>query len=792
MKQGYNAGSLKSRDVGSVLGSVYAFACNPDQSAFAGLGDKLPISDSLADRDVTMTINEMPMTGSGAWHVAVNPSNGVLFAAPEEVSAAAHDDCYTSTDGGDSWTARTLPGNITVKNLTTNGSSVFVLGAEDVVYSSTDGSSWSTGTLPSAPGGRLWKRLYWDGSRLVVVADGAQAGVGFSESATGVGSWSSAWSVDHIESVAISTGGTYLASGNSTVLGGSGTDTWGFCRLYKSTDGVSWNEFSYVPAITDYLILYWVNNKFVIDGQASYYTFDENLSSLVEGETVVPNGVNAVRCANSQYELITAYSTYSLAVGLYFRGLDRGVTYDHRIGYLGPLLSDNLTYDNVVALNENSFFIATSEAKAYRIEIKQEKIVKQQLGYGNSTGSVSTIFDANIEVDMPDKHFTKYVALRNGAPIDVPGRMLTWQPDNSYKECDGLTSYQTTSIELRKSYPKVTRTYRDNPVDYSRIVSCFCADGSTVYLWVDLDGSSLTLAETTNNGSSWTTYTPTGITGMISSMTKIGSTFYATRLDDWPSVAGSSDKLYTSTTPTTAWTERTMTASKRWLFVTNISTTIIAVAADGTVNLSTNSGATWSAGTSIGQTVIEVQGSISMGSTSKLFYNTGSTLYVTTTNGLYSTTDGTTWSLVFGMPCYGIAYNGKVWLTTYGISSNLTDWEFKSTMAPISQKLMSTASITANCTTPVGAIGEYFISQTGLFSRDGLKWFYRDDPDYRIMRCDKLGVLPLSSTTGLVMSTYPDGTTDNNPYMPFIAYVEIDDSVVQVPSSVDVPAYIKV
>lgn len=385
------------------------------------------------------------------------------------------------------------------------------------------------------------------------------------------------------------------------------------------------------------------------------------------------------------------------------------------------------------ALNANTFCYAQKHNSTSKIM----HVIRVAIREDVST-PVLGVYDAYYNLNSQHGHFPHFVAGPKVDPTDVVGCILRYKPDDSYKPCDGVSTYSYAHPDLKKNFPKVTYTLYSPPhLDagygvgyefYGYTPHASYLNSTLVFIVAPFKSSTghsgnLSVVYSTDNGASWTVgsslISSPSVGNLVDApgMSWDGTYYYVACFD----FAGSSSYVYRLTTLNGAVTTTSWSTSERPVFIHSFSTTnTIVVEYTGKIFQTTNSGSTW---TQIG--------TMSLSFVFKVV-KIGSTFYVCGQGGIYSTTNFTAFTLISASSStdtgyYGIAQNGSTWAVTRidnGISSPFTELSTDSfaswTSLFYQDKIYSVVDTTTNYAfTIIDVVDGYFVSDTGMISHDG-------------------------------------------------------------------------
>lgn len=389
--------------------------------------------------------------------------------------------------------------------------------------------------------------------------------------------------------------------------------------------------------------------------------------------------------------------------------------------YIRLTLDGNYTDASVLASNETSkfYFISYPTPKFYKLMINEGSSVQQY--YVNVS-----------QVDFARSEVPCLIVGKKVDPTKVVGCTLTYKPDNSYKACNGIDTYSGAAPELRRAYPKVTSTFIPGPLtgfSSDLPVQLYHAAyvNSTLIYYVACQGgssSSAYMAYSTNGGASWNYGTTLASVsyfdqGYVSSIVHDGTFYYVSAGE---TTAG--NKLYKASTLNGTFTALTWTNGKIIKLYALSGSNLIAVTESGVAYQSTNSGSSFS---SIGT----ISGSPTVINVTKI----GSTYYVMTTIGIFSTSSFTSFTLVSNTTnkYNWLTYNSttNTWITVAIVSDpgaynaieastdNMSSWTVVDDQIPFGSDRLSIFPTN----TIMLADNSYYINESNRISVDGQRFF---------------------------------------------------------------------
>lgn len=189
------------------------------------------------------TFSKVTIAALGAGGSYTLLKHGSLFVLVISNSSTSY---YTSTDGS-TWTSRTLPANC-AGFVSANGVLIATATAASTsCYTSTDGISWSTRTLPAS---HTWIAPVYNSVSNVWLIRSSTVGGSYARSTDNGATWATITSsVPHYNPLQSALGGDAVVvfNGRFVVAKGSGAGT--YALMIQSADGLSWSQVTGLPAL---------------------------------------------------------------------------------------------------------------------------------------------------------------------------------------------------------------------------------------------------------------------------------------------------------------------------------------------------------------------------------------------------------------------------------------------------------------------------------------------------------------------------------------------------------------
>jgi hypothetical protein len=635
--------------------------------------------------------------------------NDVIYANSLFVAVGSGGAVYTSSDGA-TWTNRSAGSSPFYEVIFAN--SLFVaVGGTSTLYTSTDGTTWTSRTIPQT--GISLAAVDWNGSNFVAVS-GNFGGYYFT-SPTGT-TWTAVRDASCTQFFSV-----FVFSGKTIALGNTSSVVLAGATRTEVLQGGTWNFGNNTPANQNFTSLaYNGSNQYVVVGNLGVILTSSD-GTLWTGQVAAPASTpTTLNTLNSVSHLNGNYVVTSVGNGVNLFTSPDGITWTPR--------SAGSAQFNASAFGASTYVVVGEAGNVY----SSTDLVTWTSRSAGSTAFRSIIYANSLFVAVGETGVIYTSA--DGATWTSRGG-ATGQTFIKIIYANSLFVVVGTGGVIFTSSDGITWTAQGSGVgeqlqDVVWSGSVFCAVGSSGVI------------TTSPNGVTWTARTPGDTSVNLMNISWDGSKFLASAINSGGSVWTSPDGI--------TWTRVGTTTTTATRYSAYLGGRFIAVATIGHIQTSTD-GFTWTASTNV--QYVPTGGS--------KIYKLGGNYYVLSTQGMFQSTDGVSFSPVrqsISATQAGMAYSGSVWLmVTAGAtglpgavyrSTNGTTWvksaEFntRTTASSGAGAIADVAYANGNFILGIAATANQGIANTIYTSSNGLTWTARQ--------------LPYNGTPSLIAS---DGTT---------------------------------